>query len=345
MELQPETVQVPIHSQGTVEAATRGNLSMEVAGKIITTGPAFRSGGRFKKGEVLLAIDPADYHTAKARADAVLARAKLAHMEETARAAQARQEWEAAKGENPQEPSPLVLREPQLDLAKAELLSAQQAADLARRNLERTQLRAPYDGVLTEKLADIGQVVAGGPGAPVARAYSTEVLEVRLPVSSQEISFVDLPTRPAVQLTADIGGREWKWQAQVVRDAGQVDRGTRFHHLVAQIEAGNGEAGRPGLLPGHFVTAPIQGKSIAGLYRVPRQAFVNNDALYLVTPEDTLLRRKVNVLYRLPGVLLVNRGLSPGDTLSLTRLQFMNDGLQVCRTGEPAPETDSPARP
>ena len=311
---------------------------MEVTGKIISTGPTFQLGGRFKKGDVLLTIDPADYEAAKAHADATLARAKLAHLEENARAEQARQEWEAAKGAGgDQEPSPLVLRQPQLELAEAELASAQQAADLARRNLERTRLRAPYDGVLTEKLADIGQVVAGGPAAPVARAYSTEVLEVRLPISSLEITFLELQTKPAAQLTANIGGREWTWGARIERDAGQVDRATRFHHLVARIDTSGGEPGRPGLLPGQFVTATIAGETLAGLFRVPRQAFVSEDELYLLTPQDTLLRRRVNILYRLPDALLVDEGLAPGDTLNLTRLQFMNDGLQVRRPARPAP--------
>ena len=122
----------------------------------------------------------------------MLARAKLAHLEEKVRSAQARQEWETTNGkDNNKEPSPLVLRLPQLQLAEAELFSAEKAAELAEANLQRTELLAPYDGVLTEKLADLGQVVSGGPGVPVARAYSTDSLEVMLPVSSREIDFVD----------------------------------------------------------------------------------------------------------------------------------------------------------
>ena len=83
LELQPETLEIPIYSQGiSVEAVTSGNLNMQVTGRIIYTGKAFRLGGRFKKGEVLGKVDPTDYQAAEAHADTMLARAKLAHLEE-----------------------------------------------------------------------------------------------------------------------------------------------------------------------------------------------------------------------------------------------------------------------
>ena len=333
LELQPETLEIPIYSQGTVEAVTSGNLNMQVTGRIIYTGKAFRLGGRFKKGEVLIKVDPTDYQAAKAHADAMLARAKLAHLEEKVRSAQARQEWETTNGkDNNKEPSPLVLRLPQLQLAEAELFSAEKAAELAEANLQRTELLAPYDGVLTEKLADLGQVVSGGPGVPVARAYSTDSLEVMLPVSSREIDFVDFPSQPAATITANIGGKVWSWNARIDRNTGQVNRGTRLHHLVAVIETSGGEPNKPNLQPGQFVNATIVGKKLDGIFRVPRQAFVSEKELYLVTPVNTLLRREVNITYRLPDALLVDEGLTAGDTLNLTRLQFMNDGLEVRRS-------------
>ena len=336
--LEPETVRIPIQSQGTVEAAIRGNINVEVSGRILSTGPAFKVGGRVRKGDVLLTIDPTAYQVAKARADATLARAKLALLEESTRAEQALKEWEAAKSEDTPEPSPLVLRKPQLELAKAELVAAEEAAGLAAHNLERTQLRAPYDGVLTDKLAEVGQVVAAGTGVPVAGAYSTEALEVSLPVSAQEVTFLEPAQKPSVQLSATIGGRLWTWAAQIERDTGQIDRGTRLHHLLSQINTAEGEESRPELLPGQFVAATIEGKTVAGLYRVPRQAFVSKDEVYLVTEENTLLRRKVHILYRLPDHFLIDQGLNPGERLCLTRLQFMNDGLPVRRLADPQPQ-------
>ena len=332
--LQPETIQITLQSQGTVEAATGGTLNVEVIGRILHVGSAFQTGGRFKKGDILLTLDPTDYQAAKAKAEASLARAKLALQEEQVRAEQARKEWESAKSLAKEQPTPLVLREPQLQLAQSELRAAKQSAELAIRNLERTQLRAPYDGVLTEKLADVGQVVTSGPGGTVAKAYSTETLEVRLPIPASEITFLSLSRKATVELRAEIGGRIWTWPAHIDRDTGRIDPQTRFHHLVARIDKIDNHPDRPELLPGQFVAATIQGKTIPKLYRIPRHAFTEEATLYLVTPENTLQKRAVTILHHFQDTLLISEGLNPGETLCLTRLQFMNDGLRVKRSAD-----------
>ena len=342
--IQPETIRITLESQGTIQSTTGGTLNVEVPGRIITVNTAFQAGGRFKKGDLLLSLDPTNYEAAKAKADAALARAELALHEEQARAEQARKEWAAAKNITSDKATALVLREPQLALARAEVNSAKQGAALARLNVKRTQLRAPYTGILTEKLADIGQVVGGGSSTAVAKAYCSDKLEVRLPIPSREINFLDLSAKPEVSIHAVIGGQTWTWKANVDRDRGSIDPQTRFHYLIALVDMADKQAQRPELQPGQFVFATIQGKTLPNLYRVPRHAFVEENALYLVTAENTLIKREVDILHHMKNAALVKNGLAPGDTLCLTRLQFMNDGLKVQRAGDPPIQETSPAK-
>jgi hypothetical protein len=63
---------------------------------------------------------------------------------------------------------------------------------------------------------------------------------------------------------------------------------------------------------------------------------VEENALYLVTAENTLIKREIDILHHMKNDALVKNGLAPGDTLCLTRLQFMNDGLKVQRADDPS---------
>jgi len=338
--IQPETIRITLESQGTVQPTIGGTLNVEVPGRIIAVNNVFKAGGRFKKGDILLSLDPTNFEVAMAQADAVLARAELELHEEEARADQAQKEWIASKNLTTRKATPLVLREPQLALARAEVNSAKQGAALARLNVKRTQLHAPYNGIMTEKLADIGQVVGGGYSSAVAKAYCSEKLEIRLPIPSSEIHLLNLAEKPEVIIQANIGGKTWSWNAIIDRDRGSIDPQTRFHYLIALIDMSENQSLRPELQPGQFVSATIQGKTLPDLYRIPRNSLVEDDALYLVTTKNTLIKRQVEIIHHMKNEALVKNGLSPGDTLCLTRLQFMNNGLKVQRAdGTPIQET------
>ena len=320
--IQPENHTVVLHSQGTIQAATRGMLSLEVSGKITSLVPQFQNGGEFAKGDLLLTIDSTAYEAAVAQAHAQIAQAELKLQEEEARSEQALKEWKAAQNLTSEKPSDLVLRKPQLALANVSLDAARANLKLAESNLQKTQLIAPYSGIIEEKLVEIGQVVS--PGTPIARAYSQEILEVKLPLSSEEIDFLK-ENKPS-RVTLHSGAKSWK--AEVSRHSGTVDPRTRFHHVIAKIMNTDGQ-----LLPGQFVTAEIEGKSLQNIYRIPRRALLRDDVVYLVTNEDKLLKREINILYRQKDTLIVDKGLEPGVTLSLTRLKVMNDKMKVKRVG------------
>jgi hypothetical protein len=96
------------------------------------------------------------------------------------------------------------------------------------------------------------------------------------------------------------------------------------------------------LLPGQFVTAKIQGQTLENIYRIPRRALLKDDTVYIVTKDDRLLKRNVNILYREQDYLLVDKGLEPGDTLSLTRLKVMNDKMKVRRSNTSASKQITP---
>lgn len=313
-------LKVMIPSQGTVEPATVTRAAAEVEGTVIAVSPDYEAGGNFKTGEVLLEIDPSDYKAALAQAEASLADAKLQVVQEEMRAEQAERDWEriARPGQTAND---LVRRIPQLVAARARVDAMQAAVDRAMRDLERTKLRAPYDGRIRQKLVDLGTRVAKA--TPLAEFYGTDILEVRLPVPRQDAAFFNLRGQQ-ITLT-ESGGAGRKWQAVVDRTEGEIQRANRSIIIVARID---GKA-KDAPLPGQFVHTEIEGLTIDHVVRVPRRAFVKSDRVMVVGDGHTVTTREVKVVRTEKNDVLVSEGIQEGEQLCVTALTAVIEGMEV----------------
>ncbi len=338
--VEPTSVELKVRSQGSVIPVTEADLVSEVAGNIVWVAESFEVGGFFDAGDVLLRLDRRDYELAVASARASVAPARVALTREEAEAEVAREEWEDL-GE-PGEPGPLVLREPQLDEARARVAAAlanQARADL---DLSRTAIRAPFAGRLRAKRVDRGEFV--NRGMPLATIYSVDAAEVTLPVPDSELAFLDLPlgmelrgAGPRVLLRAQFAGGRHEWEARIVRVGGEIDPATRMVNLIARVEDPYGAVrDRPPLSVGLFVDAEIVGRSVDSVFEVPRGALVGADRVWLVE-EDRLALRQVGILRSEPEVAVISDGLASGDRISLTILETAVDGMVV--TPEMAPQS------
>jgi RND family efflux transporter MFP subunit len=350
VELLPRSYPVSIQSQGTVRARTESTLIPEVSGRITDVAPNFREGGFFAEGDVLLEIDASDYRTAVVRAEASLAEARVRLAEEAAQASQARIDWERlGTGESPPE---LVLRGPQLGLARANVAAAEANLEQARRNLERTRIVAPYAGRVLTKHVDVGQVVS--PGTPLAEVYAVDYAEIRLPLTTDQYAMLEMPagvrgeSGPSfsipVTLTASFGPETVSWNGRVVRVEGAVDARSRQIYVIAQVDDPYGPQHAHPLKVGLFVEAEIEGKTLKDMYVLPRTAL--REARYVLTlTDDNRLRRvpvdpawttRDEVVFREPSI-------PPGTRASLTQMALAIDGMQVVPVSSEEPESGEPA--
>ena len=335
--VEPASVELRVRSQGSVTPVTEADLVSEVAGNIVWVAESFEVGGFFDAGEILLRLDRRDYELALASARAALAQAGVGLAREQAEADLAREEWEelGAGGE----PGPLVLREPQLAEAKAQVEAALANKRRAELDLSRTAIRAPFAGRLRAKQVDRGEFVSRG--GPLATIYSVAAAEVTLPVPDSELAFLDLPlgtdlrgAGPRVLLEAQFAGGRHEWEARIVRVGGEIDPATRMVNLIARVEDPYRAIGdRPPLSVGLFVDAEIVGRVVDSVFEAPRGALVGADRLWLVE-DDRLVLRQVGILRAAPDVVIVSDGLSAGDLISLTTLESAVEGMRV--TPEPA---------
>lgn len=334
----PTDYPMRIQSYGTVAPRTQSMLVAQVRGQIQSIAPSFRPGGFFAKGDVLLNIDPRDYDADVKIAEAALMDAVQAEAQEAARAEQALTDWRRLGGGEP--PSDLVLRRPQLQAAKARVASAQAALTKARLDLERTALRAPYDGRVLRKLVDVGQVAQNG--TQLAEVYATDYVEVRLPLRNSDLSFIDLPeigrsAKPPVTIRSDLGG-EGFWRGVIVRTEGAIDENSSQLHVVAQIDDPFGLRGQPLDRPlkiGQYVTAEIIGSVQQDSIVVPSDAIYQNSYAYVV--EDGALQRlEVAVAWQNEVDALIGSGLQAGDALVVTPLGQVYSGTPVRVAGQGA---------
>lgn len=334
LRVEPQTLRLNVFTQGVVSPREEIDLVSEVAGKVVQIHPSLVSGGFFKAGELLLTIDPRDYDYAITATQARIAEARRVLIAEQAQVEQAQSEWQAL-GEG--DASELALRKPQLAEAQAKLQAAQADFAKAQLNRSRCELRAPFAGRVLTKQAGYGQYLASG--AVVARIYASDKAEIRLPISTEQLAFLNLPLEsananhslwPTVTLTAELGGQSHSWQGQIVRSEAAVSEDSGQWYLVAQVsDPFHSVDHRPPLLKGLFVHAEIEGAERANLFRVPRNAVSSLQTVKLVNAEQKLEIRKVQVLRVETESVIIGSGLNAGDRVITSELSMAIAGTSV----------------
>lgn len=333
--LEPQTYAVEVESYGVVKPRTQSMLVAQVSGQITSIAPQFREGGFFEQGEVLVKIDDRDHLADVKTAQANVLTAQQALFEEEARGQQALTDWQRLG--NGQQASNLVLRKPQLEAAKATLLSAQAALEKAQLNLERTKVIAPYAGRVLSKSVDIGQVVSNN--SQLAEIYATDKVEIRLPIKNKDLELIDLPEQfrnagdtslgSAVVFHSDLVG-EQQWLGNLVRTEGAIDTNAQQLYVVAQIDDPY-KATQTNKYPvkiGQYVKAQINGRTLSEVLMIPNATIYQGSYVYIVE-QGVLKRKDIVIRWQNSEHSIIASGLEFGQQLVLTPLGQVSSGTGV----------------
>lgn len=323
-----DNVQLVVNTQGEARPRTEIDLVPEVGGKIISVSPKFVDGGIFSKGDALYQIDRRDYDVAVIRAEASVARAQQVLVREQAEAEIARKDWEDL-GEGA--PSDLTLRKPQMAEARASLQSAEADLQNAKIQLSRTTVRAPFNGRVRTKNSDVGQFVS--PGARLGRIFSTDIVEVRLPLSDDDLSKVDLPiayvakdraSAPDVKFSVVIGGRKQIWRGKIMRTDSTYDTQTRALFAIAEVfdpyGKGASDNGVP-LAPGLFLDAEVKGKAFENIIVMPRDGLRPEGKVFVAKMDGSAEIKRPTVLDTNAEYAYVTEGIELGDIIILSAVE------------------------
>lgn len=328
---QNNRVQLKGHSQGEVLPVNTLELKPQVAGPVTYVSPNLVNGGKFKKGELLIEIDPSDYELAVIQKNARVAQASQQLAQTQAEAKAAAIELQSLGRTSA---SKLALREPQLKQAQANLKSAEAELAMAKLSLARTKIYAPFDGRVENESVTQFQYV--NKGNNLATIFSTELMEVRLPLSIEQLSQIALPAgyyesyenSPfTVKLFGQTVEGQTSWPAKIVRTEAVVDNKTRSLFAVAQIKNPYQSATTP-LLNGTFVYAEISGRWIEAGTELPKTALRNNGELWIVGKKNELKIIQANIVQRNPDSIIVT-GLKNQTRVITSALAMATNGLKV----------------
>lgn len=331
-----EDVTLTVDVQGEVQPRTEINLVPQVNGKITYMSPKFIEGGRFKKGDLLVQIDPREYELRLIQARANVAQSETVVTREKSESNLALSDWEDLGRSGA--PTPLTLRAPQMAEAAAQLEAARAQVDEAQLQLDRASLYAPFTGRVTLRNVDAGEFVTAG--TRLGEIYSTDIMDVKLPMTNDNLRQAGLrlgyeagPNAPAIPVTlsANVAGLYSEWQGDIVRTDSRFDSETRVLFAYVEVKDPFGARYDMPLAPGLFVDASVTGQTLPSIVTIPRAALRGEDRVYIANADDTLSIRTVTVLSSDRNRAVIGDGLSAGESVITSPIRGVTEGKKISR--------------
>ncbi len=325
------TISQSITAYGLVKPHKQIDLASEIAGRVTWVSDKLISGGKFEQFDPLIRIENADYKLQrdKASAEKIRAQVDLDIYEN---------EYQRQQGlfkKNLVSNSQLDDAFKMYKRAEATLKITEANLEQASLNVQRTEITAPFSGRVQQESIDEGGYLTVG--ASIATLYADDIVEVRLPISNDDLGFLNWPKQMRgalnpeesidVNITSIYGGIEYQWDGQLVRIESEVDPKTRLFHAVAVVK--NPEFGeQPPLTVGLFVTAEIAGRSYANATLIPRSALIN-DKVLIVNQDNRLTYRDIDIIRIKQDSVLIGQGLNNNDVICTSPPSIIFEGMEV----------------
>jgi membrane fusion protein, multidrug efflux system len=289
-----------ITSTGTLRAEESVELQAEISGKV--TAINFTEGARVRRGDLLVKLNDAE---TRATLSGATYRQTLAKLREQRFAKLLEQ------GVARQEEYDTALNDVNIQKAQAELFEAQ---------LAKTEIRAPFDGVVGLRYVSEGALINAA--TRVATLQRLDKLKIDFSVPEKYATRI----RPGSPVTFTVAGGERSFKGTIYAFDPRIDSVTRT--VVIRAVALNTEGK---LLPGAFATIALTLQEVENAILVPSVAVIPemNEKSVFVVHDGKAERRVVETGTRLENSVHIVSGLKPGDEVITSALQQMRDGQAV----------------
>ena len=375
-----------VSGSGTVRPQAQVNLAPQISGKIVYVSPSLVSGGRVRRGQILVRIEQADFENALRQAEAEVAQQRVTLLQEEEESLIAQEEYEryrqrennreslspfasvdendyasrlisrpassTSQAENVQndEPSSLVLREPQRAAAAAALARAEATLEDAKLALSRTSITAPFDGFVRSESVDVGQFV--NMGQTLAEIYAAEEVEIVIPLSTDEAALIPnlwdkradrndivIPSSVFVQY----GGQMYRWNGYVHRAEAALDATTRTVDVVVRVPSptNGGELVElpgevdllsshvPPLLVGQYASVKIQGVELQNYFVIPRRALRVDDEIWTIKDDSLIHIAPIQVIQKVEDEVFILGDMNNRTEIITSDLPAVTEGMRV----------------
>lgn len=298
--IQPRLLTERITATGSILADEGVELVSEVSGKVVLI--AFEEGSVVKRGDLLLKINDEELAAQAARAESrvVLARAQAARQNQLVEAGGTSREA--------------------LDAAESEVSVLAAEATLARAQLAKTEIRAPFDGVIGLRHVSVGAYIDSA--ARIATLQKVDTIKIDFSIAERHLDRI----QPGAQVEISVAGIPERFTGEVYAIEPRIDPGTRTLRLRARSANPGGK-----VLPGGFATVEMALRSIPDALLVPADAIVSglNNQRVFVLENGLAQERNVQTGLRLAREVQILSGLEPGATVITSGQLQLRPGVRV----------------
>jgi membrane fusion protein (multidrug efflux system) len=297
--VRPGNFSETISSTGTLRAEEGVELQTETNGKVIAIN--FTEGSRVRKGDLLVKVNDAEIRATLERATY---RRDLARLREQRLVKLLAQR---------------VVTQNDYDTALSDVNVQEAEIALTRAQLAKTEIRAPFDGLVGLRFVSIGAYVDAN--TRIATLQQIDRLKIDFSVPEKYAGRIG----PGTPVTFRVANGE-RLRGQIYAVEPRIDSGTRT--LLGRALCRN-EQGR--LLPGAFASIEIALNEVHDAILIPAEAIVPgmDDRSVFVVENGKAARRKVETGARLAGTIQVLAGLAPGDEVITSGLVQVRPGQSV----------------
>lgn len=316
----PESEQMVFYSE--IKPKWQTDIIAQVEGKVGFIDRELEQGNVVSANKLLASFDRSTYLLAVEEAKARLqqAKAELAIAESEMKAA--KKGWSLSGNKN-KPVAPIVLKEPQVAQAKAQVAAAKANLENARLRLSFTEIRAPYDAIIAERMIDPGEAIQEG--QKLMTLFNVGAREVAIALTDkqwrslpEDLSLLEVKV---VTATSDESYKK-TFKVTGVRKAGFIDQRSRQRFLYLELEGG---------LPGTFVEVAVKGKEWKNALIIPQTAMSPSGQVWYLNTPDTLAYWRPNLL----GSSKYSLYVSAPESGEFRIVQYAHDGLKLGASVKP----------
>jgi RND family efflux transporter MFP subunit len=318
-----------LDASGYVVARRKATLSAKILGKVVELN--FEEGQRVQKGDIVARLDDSNYSAALRQAQMQQVQAKAAYDD----AAPIYTRYQRLKVQGAISTDALENQRIAYDNARTAYGVAQAAVAFAQANENDTIVRAPFTGVVTIKVAQVGEVVApsaaggGDTRTGIVTLVDMESLEVEVDVSENYIDRVQVGGAATIHLDAY---PDWDIPGSVIAIIPTADQSKGTVQVRVAIKAKDSRILPEMAARVSFMTAPQVGNASVSRVSIPLNAVIVNGrtgSVFLVGDGDTVEKRDVALGLKTQQSVVVLSGVVAGDRLASGDLSKLHDGDKV----------------
>jgi len=336
--VQRTSPKVTIQAMGTIMPARRVTLHSQVSGRVVELASEFVIGGHFQAGEMMLKTDPREYRLTIVQRQSEVARARYELKLESGRQDIAKREMELFHSDKKisKKDRELALRKPHLANARAALKAAKAALAKARMDLERTEIKAPFNGLILDKMIDLGANLSTQ--TPLATLVGTDQYYVEASIPANQLQQILIPenseatgARVGIKTQPDTGSA---FQGRVIRLRADLEPEGRMARILISIKDPLGlhipaHEKKPPLLLGAFVNLEIEGPRLKDVFAIPVTALRDGKQLWIMDTGNILAIRDTAVVWRERETVYVKQGLGDGENLIVSAISAPVAGMPL----------------